>query len=72
MNQEEIDLAWSAEIANSVIEELVREALLKKVDWKQAEAIALEQIHINLASGRRPDAKFRPLPPRPTIKGVDF
>jgi hypothetical protein len=64
MNQNEIDLAWSGQRANSAIDELVRAGLLKETDWELAEKIVAQDIHIALISGCRPDANFK-LPPGP-------
>jgi hypothetical protein len=57
MNQNERDLEWSRNIANSVVEELVRGNVLKESNWTRAEAIAAQQIHVHLISGDRPDLK---------------
>lgn len=62
MNQDLKDLAWSNKVANSVIEELVRGKILKESDWKRAEAIAAQEIHIHLISGDRPEGFVPPQP----------
>ncbi len=56
MTQIEIDLEWSAHIANSVIEELVRGNVLKESDWARAESIAAQQIFVHLVCADRPSA----------------
>ena len=60
MTQDERDKAWSGSIANSVVEELVRGKLLKETDWKRAEAVVAQQIHIHLISGDRPEGRMPP------------
>ncbi|HZF35878.1 MAG TPA: hypothetical protein VE914_18935 [Candidatus Angelobacter sp.] len=60
MNQAERDLVWSKDIANSVIEELVRGNVLREADWARAEAIAAQQIYIHLISGDRPEGYAPP------------
>ena len=60
MDQDQRDLEWSGKIANSVVEELIRGNVLDEKNWKRAEAIAAQQIHIHLVSGDRPEGFVPP------------
>lgn len=51
MTQDEIDLAWSREIAESVIDELAIGKVISDVDFRRAVDIAAQQIHVHLISG---------------------
>ena len=55
MNQNEIDLEWSALIAGFAVEELIAGKVVKESDRQFAERIVAQQIHISLLSGSRPD-----------------
>jgi hypothetical protein len=60
LSQAERDRAWSGDIANSVIDELVRGGVLEEADWARAEAITAQQIYIHLISGDRPEGHVPP------------
>jgi len=56
MEQNEIDLEWSALVAGFAVDELLAGNVVKEADRQFAENIVAQQIHIFLISGSRSDA----------------
>ena len=59
MNQNDVDLDWSALVAESIVDELIIGKVMKASDRQFAEQIIAQDIHIKLVSGLRPDTSNR-------------
>jgi hypothetical protein len=59
VNQNDIDLDWSAVVAGLIVEELIAGKVMGEHDRQFAEKITSQQIHVMLVSGMRPDANNR-------------
>ena len=59
MTLNEIDLDWSALVAEDIVDELLAGKVIAADDLMRARAIAAQMIHMHLISGDRPDATNR-------------